>query len=323
VTVVKVIPHSDWPRRAIVGALVIGLTVCVVTRPGAAGASYPRCFGAASRDPLHRCMNPKLAHTVVPTPSDALLMPDAPCQLIEAPIDVCAFGVPAAMAARTAALVGDSHAAHWRAALEVLAPRLRWEVLSITRSSCPFTQGLQLAPEPGRAECVRWNQAVVTWLAGHPEVSTIVISDHPGPVRAAPGQSRLEALVAGIEAAWQALPTTVEHIIVIRDGPLILRDTLPCVERAIAKRKDAGQACAVRRSVALHRDPDVVAAELLRSRRVQVVDLTRFFCGSRLCYPVVGGALVYRDYYDHLTTTFAATLGPFLLTQIERLMKLW
>ena len=151
----------------------------------------------------------------------------------------------------------------------------------------------------------------------------MVVSDHPGPVIALPGQSRMEAWVAGITSAWDALPATIKHIIVIRDVPFIKEDTLACVERAIAKREDAGLTCAVPRAEALHRDPDVVAAEQLHSPRVQIVDLTHFFCGSRWCYPVIGGALVYSDDYDHLTSVFATTLGPFLLDKVEAQLASW
>src|SRR3954471_16387473 len=66
-----------------------------------------------------------------------------------------------------------------------------------------------------------------------------------------------------------------------------------------------------------------VLARKLSSPRMQVVDLTRFFCGRRECYPVVGGALVYRDYYDHLTRAYATTLAPYLLEKIEGLMSSW
>ncbi len=260
---------------------------------------------------------------VVPSPNEALILPNAPCTPIEAPISVCTFGVPPAQATRTVALVGDSHAAHWRAALEVVAKRLRWYGISITRSSCPFTQGITIAPEPKRSECLEWNRGVLRWFAGHPEVSTMFISDHPGPVEALPGQSLMAAWVAGITSAWDALPATVAHIVVIRDDPFINEDTLPCVERAIAQHEDAGIRCEVPRSQAIHRDPDVVAAEELHSSRVQVVDLTHFFCGSRWCYPVIGGALVYRDDFDHLTSVFSTTLGPFLLEKIEGLMASW
>lgn len=318
--------RHTWPR-APRGWWPIPLAAVIVTFASliglaSAGASEPRCFGAAARDPYRSCHNPKLDLMVVPTPAEAEITPNSPCALAEATINLCTFGVPTAEAKGTIALVGDSHAWHWRAAVEVAAQAERWQALDSTRSSCPFTKGTPIFPEPKLAGCLEWNKSLLRWFAERPEISTVFTSDHPAPVKAAPGQSPLSAQVAGITAAWAALPPNVKHIVVIRDIPYMHEDTLPCVEAAIRKRRDAGTSCAVPRGEALHRDPDVVAAERLHSRRVEVIDLTRFFCDARLCYPVVGGALVYRD-YDHLTRTFAATVGPFLLHALGKLMPSW
>lgn len=315
--------RSAGTHRALLPVLALAVTLCLIAPAVMAAASTPACFGAASRDPTHHCENPKLKLMVTPTPSEALLVPNAPCAPIEAIISVCEFGVSAGESAATIALLGDSHAEHWRAALEVLAPAMRWSGLSITHPSCPFTQGVSTAAEPKSAECVAWNQGAVQWFASHPEVSTVFTSDHPGPVKRLPGQSEQAALIAGITSAWAALPATVEHIIVIRDDPFIEEGTLPCVERAIAKRIDAGVVCAFSRRRALHWDPDVLAAQRLHSPRVQIVNLTNFFCGRRLCYPVIGGVLVYKDFYDHLTRAFSTTLGPYLLRAVRGLMRSW
>lgn len=80
--------------------------------------------------------------------------------------------------------------------------------------------------------------------------------------------------------------------------------------------------CAVPRSQALKFDPEVAAAEQTHSPRVEVIDPTKYFCDSRLCYPVVGGALVYRD-EDHLTRVFAATVGPYLLHSVGAACAAW
>ena len=94
------------------------------------------------------------------------------------------------------------------------------------------------------------------------------------------------------------------------------------MERAINRHRLASTACAVRRRTAMHGDPDVVAAGRLRSPRVQVIDLTRLLCDERLCYPVVGRVLAYRD-ADHLTRAFAATAGPYLYQALRSLMAGW
>jgi hypothetical protein len=303
-----------------------------------ANTATPRCFGAAAHAPERRCRNPGLTFTVVPTPAQAELTPDAPCTVVERDklVEVCAFGTPRRKATSTIALVGDSHASHWRAALEVLTRTKGWRGLSITRPSCPFTQAVpSSSPEPLRSQCVQWKREVLLWFGRHPEVSTVFVSEFAGgenqqvlhwfadvePIIPS-GNNVPEAEVVGYLRAWEALPPSVKHIVVIRDTPKIHGDTLGCVERAIARRERAGLACAVRRSGALYPpDPAAAAAITLHSPRVQLVDLTPFLCDRLLCDPVIGGALVYRDPH-HLTRTFATTLGPYLLQQVDRLMAL-
>jgi hypothetical protein len=92
---------------------------------------------------------------------------------------------------------------------------------------------------------------------------------------------------------------------------------LACVSRSLARRRPAGRRCAVPRAAAHAPDPAAAATVHLESPRFQVVDLTRFFCGARECYPVVGGVLVYRD-INHITSLFAKTLGPYLLREVRQ-----
>ncbi len=312
-----------WSLTALVA---LSLTAAVwLKQPTPTGAmTHAACVGAASRDPLHPCDNPTL--TVTPTPSGALLLPNAPCTPtpFRGSIPVCTFGVAAPRTAGTIALLGDSHASHWRAALWVVADTLNWHGFSVTHSSCPFALAVLVASNHSQQLCIRWSRYVIRWFEQHPEISTVFTSAHPGLVaEQAPGQSEEDAWVAAITAAWAKLPPTVKHIIVIRDDPFIEAGTLPCVSSAIAQHIDAGTACAFPREAALRLDPNVVAAERLHSPRVQVVDLTQYFCGSVLCYPVIGGVLVYRDIDDHLTATYSTTLGPYLLRAVRTLMESW
>ena len=70
------------------------------------------------------------------------------------------------------------------------------------------------------------------------------------------------------------------------------------------------------RSRALVRDAAFDAAKR-RPPRVRAVDLTRYFCDRRRCFPVIGGALVYKD-STHITATFGVTLGVYLRRAVDR-----
>src|SRR3954469_13210025 len=100
---------------------------------------------------------------VEPSPSRAPHLPSAPCQVVERSgmVDVCAFGAPADRALATVALVGDSHAAHWRAALDVVAKEKRWRALTIMRGGCPLSTAVRALPEPARRmACAEWKRQV-------------------------------------------------------------------------------------------------------------------------------------------------------------------
>ena len=310
---------------AVVAATTLGTGSVVAMRAPVTNArvSPPPCFGAAARAPGRRpCADPSLRLSVVPSPAVARTLPNSPCTIIGAAPPVCAFGVDAAHARDTIAIVGDSHAGGLRGAVATVARAHGWQGLSITHSSCPLSTAVRALPDPELFQrCAAWKTEVFAWFQRHPEVHTVFVAGLSGGsgVRPAGGQTRFDTAVSGYLGAWNALPATVRHIVVMRDTPKVRHTTAACIERAMALRRDAGAACAVPRSRALDPDPLVVAAARVRSPRVQVVDLTPVFCSDRLCFPVIGGALVFRD-VTHLTAVFAATLGPYLLKQVDGLM---
>jgi peptidoglycan/LPS O-acetylase OafA/YrhL len=283
-------------------------------------ASHPRCFGAAARDPRRRpCENPRLRLAVAPTPIEAPKQANSPCRMVErrSRLAVCAFGVPASRARETIAVVGDSHASHWRPALARVAQAERWRALSLTRTGCPFTESIPDVKEPVRSHCLQWNVQVRAWFARHPEVRAVFTTAHSGArVLGARGDAQFAAQRDGYAAALRALPGSVQRAIVLRDTPKMRTATLPCVQDAMDDGIAAGAACAQRRGSALRPDPAAAAARSLFPR-VRSIDLTRAFCDSSRCYPVIGGALVFKD-VDHLTPTFAATLAPWLRREVDR-----
>jgi hypothetical protein len=238
-------------------------------------------------------------------------------------VSVCDFGVVPEQATRTVALVGDSHASHWRAALDVVAGQDGWRGLSITHTSCAYSLATKLTPEPARSACVRWVDALPAFFTRHPEIDTMfVVGITGGKVHARRGRTMFETEVDGYRDAWKALPATVKHIVVIRDTPKMTRRTAVCIDRAVAAHRLAGTACAVPRRAALAADPQVSAARREHSRPVQAVDLTGRLCDSRECFPVIDGLRVYKDVH-HFTLPFSKALGPPLARAVERAMRTW
>jgi hypothetical protein len=260
----------------------------------------PKCVGAAARDPEKRCTIK--TKRVTPTPDRAAITPNVACVRGEV-ADSCSYGARKPEA--TVALLGDSHAAHWRAAMESVAKTRNWRVMEFARPHCPFSFSVPASSEAGAKECVPFNERVIEWLAANPSVTTVFVSNNARLAMAKQGRAYK---VDGVVRALQALPASVTRVFVLRDTPTVRVSTPDCIRRAVKRKRAPGPACAMPRKRALVTDPTAVAAERLGRG---VIDLTPFFCSSKRCFPVVGGVLVHKD-QDHLTQDFSRTLGPYI-----------
>jgi hypothetical protein len=284
----------------------------------------PKCFGATARDPERPCFNP--TRTVTPTLEEVeplALEPGAAGCDPGVVAGACVWGgADAAHSTRNIALVGDSHAYHWRGALALVAQVKRWAAYSIDAGGCFFSD-VVAAFIP---ECVpTFYNPVLNWFRAHPEVDTVfVTSNADTPVAVPEGQTYTDYKAGGFERAWRALPKTVKHIIVLRDTTITTQETFDCVARvAAAPSGRPGPSCPLARSIAIREDTGVAAVKALHNKRYQYIDLTRYLCGARDCYPVIGGVRVNGDIYGHLNVTFSRTLGPYLLRAIRKLERSW
>jgi hypothetical protein len=298
------------PARAhfgkIASRILAVLAAALALFAGPAHAAQAKCVGAAARDPEKRCDN--RTKRVTPTPDQAAITPNVACARGEL-ADSCSYGSATPVA--TVALLGDSHAAHWRAGMEVVAKARKWRVVEFARPHCPFTLARTAASEGDPEACAEFNQRVLDWLAANPAVATVFVSNN---ARLAMAEKGLDFRVDGVTRAFKALPATVTKLYVLRDTPTVLVKTPDCIRRAVRRKLTPGYQCALPRKRALVTDGTAVAAERLKR---PVIDLSPFFCSSKQCFPVVGGVLVHKD-QDHLTQTFSRTLGPYIGRALDR-----
>lgn len=272
-----------------------------------AQAATSKCTGAAARDPEKRCTND--TKRVTPTPDQAAIMPNVACARGEL-ADSCSYGSSAPVA--TVALLGDSHAAHWRAAMEVVAKARKWRVVEFARPHCPFSLAKPADSEGDPKACAEFNERVLQWLTANPGVTTVFVSNN---ARLPMAKKGIGYKVQGVLRAFKNLPPTVTKLYVLRDTPTVQVRTPDCIRRAVRRKLAPGRRCAIPRERALVTDGTAVAAQRLGHG---VIDLTPFFCSSKRCFPVIGGILVHKD-QDHLTQSFSRTLGPYIGRALDRL----
>lgn len=308
-------------RRLVVVCLVVLVVASAAPVARAGDPSDLRCFGAAARDLLHPCVNAALRLLAFPRPDEAYTWENAACVRRRdawrtATFDPCTFGVTDGDERATVALIGDSHAIHWRGALEVVADAHRWRALTIARAGCPFSVQIPSSPALGPGACAQLHRETLAWLRAHRRVRTIFVSDWAQPPWGPMGGTDAYGGSAGaFRAMLGRVPRTVRRIYVLRDIPATRVSTPDCVATLRRLHRPLARACSVPRSTFLVPDPGAAAA---RGRsRVRVLDMTRFFCGPRRCFPVVGGAYVYKD-DNHMNALFAETLGRPLLDAMKR-----
>jgi peptidoglycan/LPS O-acetylase OafA/YrhL len=282
----------------------------------------PECLGAAALDRAD-CVTGESVAAVIPDPSLAEASPERCISGIRsADLKVCVYGAPADRSKRTLALVGDSHAEQWLPALAELATQRTWTLVVIAKSSCPFGPDRRfeedMSPEvltEMNDSCASWNDQALTRLGEHPEVSALITAARArnAVVADASDTDWQDTASREYRERWTALPSTIEHVVVLRDTPRMNADYLPCLAESGA---DAAERCAVERSEAIDRDPAAEAAAGSANPRVGVVDLTEYFCPDGLCRPVIGGVLAYRDSH-HISWVYASTLVPFLAEEID------
>jgi SGNH domain-containing protein len=315
-------PRPRLVRRASTTILLATtLTVAATSVACGAAAANPKCVGAAARDAKRPCFNPTRSAT--PSLASAQRVTSTPCQPVDdAPVPICTFGVAASKAKHHIALIGDSHALQWRSALDVVARSRGWRGYSLSAPGCPFSDAVKYLAEGARAPCMDWYRAGLRWFDDHPEVTIVFTSQFaPMPMHVPRGRTELQIKSAGFRRTWSSLPKTVERVIAIRDTPMTNEATADCLRHVIAEgRERPGIACRVGREGTVFEDAAVTTAKRLRSKRYGFVDLTSFFCGSAYCYPVIGGVLVYRDTFGHMTLDYAVSLGPYLLRRIRFLL---
>ena len=59
------------------------------------------------------------------------------------------------------------------------------------------------------------------------------------------------------------------------------------------------------------------AAGKLKSRGVRYMPMERFFCDRKLCYPIVGGLIAYRD-TSHISHEYSTAMAPYIGRFLDR-----
>ncbi|MCX6501273.1 MAG: acyltransferase family protein [Microbacterium sp.] len=264
----------------------------------------PTCFGAASVLDAS-CEGTEFGDTILPSPgfAGADSPDDQQCfvQLNDSRPVSCTFGSEDANAP-VVALVGDSHAFQLLSTFQRMAADNGWKLITYFKGACPWNTTPLATGGAFGAACADWREQVIAALDDTPPDAVFTAALATTPYASAGFDSSYDAAVAGYRDAWSAMTAVGVPVITVVDNPVWETDPNKCL-----RTRDAADCTGARADVLVTDDPLREAAT--GADGVTLLDFTDVYCDEDTCFPVVGGANLYRD-QDHLTVSFADTLRP-------------
>lgn len=211
----------------------------------------------------------------------------------------------------TAVLFGDSLAMAYFPALDELAKRRGWRLVTFTKMGCGPVDTPLYSHRRERTyhECAKWRERALRRIETRERPDIVFVTGRMSTPATShgrvlgPRRSRA-ALAAGYARVLGRLRAAARRVVAFKDLPRSPRNVPDCV----AEHAPRLARCQFRITPANAVGFDRRVADAVPG--VTLVDLTPLICPRGRCQAVLGNRLVFRD-FDHMTPTFARTLaGP-------------
>ncbi|HMC55963.1 MAG TPA: acyltransferase family protein [Gemmatimonadaceae bacterium] len=296
---------APWIMPAALGASVVAALLAHVAMGAASRAtsSEPqRRFAAARSDRMdHDCW----------------------ATTIDDPRGACEFGDT--RSSTVIALLGDSHAEHWLAALDRVGRERGWRIVAMVKGGCPVADMPRLVNARFKRfyhECTRYREAMLRRIVAMRPNAVILSSwDHYIPVNGdgEDWQVTPSMWYSGLRRTYARLTGAGIMTVAIRGTPRAWFDVPACLSRRAAGLPFARR-CDFDRDGALA--PAAVRAQSAAARGfpIRFVDMNDQICAAPKCSTVRNGAIMFTD-DNHLTATFSRTLAPVLGARLAAAMN--
>lgn len=216
----------------------------------------------------------------------------------------------------TVVAVGDSKAAQFVPALQVIAQEQQWRLITMTKAGCAFSDIRRATGSSYYKACVTWQRDAVKQIRKlQPTlVVTTQLDVYPTLLRgkALTGMANKRELVRGLSVRLRQMNDVGVRVMTIAETPRLNSHVPDCVRR----NRENLTRCATPKRQAFAGAGVIKAAS--KANRVPMANVTARLC-SDICPPVIGDVLVYRDDH-HVTATFSRTLAPYLQKQMNRVL---
>lgn len=208
-------------------------------------------------------------------------------------LEPCVFGPPEAET--TVAIVGDSKMHQWLPAMQQIADRRQWRVVTYLKSGCAFSQvPMRLQNEEPNRPCAAHNELRFAELLGTNDIDGVITSQaaKSAYTQNADLAAGRRLMIEDLASTWDALGARGMEVLVVFDNAVPAMSVPDCV----AANSDNLSACDFSRDTAIGASAAPVQREALQyAPRARPVDLQDGICYADSCSAVVGNVLVYRQ----------------------------
>jgi hypothetical protein len=243
--------------------------------------------------------------------------PNAPACSLGYPLsvpDACDFADVASD--KRAILLGDSHAGAIFYGLRPAAESAGWRLTWWSKNACNIAD-VTVFDEARNAKftaCDRFKKKIYArTIAAKPDLVILNSAVNLGKRVYDPSTGKLLDKDASYDVIVQGWRSTIKRftdagirVVVIHDWPRSTINPIDC----LAKKRDARR-CSF--PLPDKPNPEVVAVKGMKD--VTLVEVSKEFCTSTTCTPVMGNLLVYRD-TSHFTRAYAEHLAPLLQREV-------
>ena len=201
---------------------------------------------------------------------------------------------------KTIVLYGDSHAAQWLPALDIIGRQHGVRIVSLTKSACPSAEVIKEISSQYRVDdCQKFRNESVSRIKREKPDAVIMTGMQPFTAPNSDVSSR-DWWLKGEAIAYSRIKNQTRFPIYLTDTPLPQVDIPTCVAEA------KGDECDTSRPVSPEVAPGLIP-----------INPTPWLCDSS-CPAVIDEIVVYRD-KSHLTVAMSEYLAPFLAKELKRI----
>ena len=221
----------------------------------------------------------------------------------------------------TVVLFGDSHAANWFPALELIALREGWRLVPLTKTSCPAVSYEPFHKKRYRAytECTQWREWAFQRISELNPYLTIISSTNSYLFSTPRNEEKQKPRI------WQeSMNTTLKRLEKISDFTVLIHDTprLPfsapkCLSRALWQGTTPEATCVFDVRPSKH-DPfyNAEMVAITGIERTFLIDMNDIICPTSPCRVYQDGMILFSDKH-HLTVNFSRSLSAQLMARLH------